>query len=117
MAFPSLPRYGVLAEPPHLIENGSAFYVWLRLCRAVLSLPSAFHAAQWAIVRPAPPSHNLRHHARWPTAPSPKTNAPPHQIPGTARAASISGCAAIRTPASPNSKSHSGDSPPPAILP
>jgi hypothetical protein len=30
-----LPRYGVLAEPPHLIENGSAFYVWLRLCRAV----------------------------------------------------------------------------------
>jgi hypothetical protein len=38
MAFPSLPRYGVLAEPPHLIENGSAFYVWLRLCRAVLIL-------------------------------------------------------------------------------
>src|SRR5437667_866572 len=38
MAFPSLPRYGVLAEPPHLIENGSAFYVWLRLCRAVLML-------------------------------------------------------------------------------
>src|SRR6267142_52042 len=36
MAFPSLPRYGLLAEPPHLIENGSAFYVWLRLCRAVL---------------------------------------------------------------------------------
>jgi len=36
MAFPSLPRYGVLAEPPHLIENGSAFTVWLRLCRAVL---------------------------------------------------------------------------------
>src|SRR6202165_4708644 len=31
-----LPRYGVLAEPPHLIENGSAFYIWLRLCRAVV---------------------------------------------------------------------------------
>src|SRR6267143_1264774 len=43
--------------------------------------PSAFHDAQWAILRPAPPSHNLRHHARSPTAPSPKTNAPQPQIP------------------------------------
>src|SRR5437879_1503482 len=42
MAFPFLPRYGVLAEPPHLIENGSAFYVWLRLCRAVLNPFSRF---------------------------------------------------------------------------
>jgi len=33
-----LRRYGVLAEPPHLIENRSAFYLWLRLCRAVLNL-------------------------------------------------------------------------------
>jgi hypothetical protein len=33
-----LPRYGVLAELPHLIENGSAFYVWLRLCRAVVQV-------------------------------------------------------------------------------
>jgi len=33
-----LRRYGVLAEPPHLIENRSAFYIWLRLCRAVLML-------------------------------------------------------------------------------
>src|SRR5438046_6390758 len=42
-----LRRYGVLAEPPHLIENRSAFYLWLRLCRAVLnrcfSLDLNFH--------------------------------------------------------------------------
>jgi hypothetical protein len=33
----TLPRYGVLAEPPHLIENESAFHVCLRLRRTVLS--------------------------------------------------------------------------------
>src|SRR6266480_1389147 len=31
------PKIWRSAEPPHLIENGSAFYVWLRLCRAVLN--------------------------------------------------------------------------------
>jgi hypothetical protein len=35
MALLSLLRYSVLAEQPHLIENRSAFYLWLRLCRAV----------------------------------------------------------------------------------
>jgi hypothetical protein len=45
MALLFLLRYSVLAEQPHLIENRSAFYLWLRLCRAVLNsflyLPAA----------------------------------------------------------------------------
>src|SRR5713226_4664163 len=81
------------------------------------SPPSAFHAAPRAIARPAPQSRKPPHRARSPTAPSPKTNAPPLQIPGTPHAANISGCAAIRTLASPNSKSRSGDNPPPARPP
>jgi hypothetical protein len=36
MAFLFLLGYGVLAEPPHLIENRNAVYFWLRLRRAVL---------------------------------------------------------------------------------
>src|SRR5882762_9137355 len=77
-----------------------------------LSLPSAFHAAQPAFVRPGPQSHRPQHHARSPIAPFPRTNAPPLQIPGMVRAASISGCASIRIPALPNSKSHSDGTPP-----
>jgi uncharacterized protein len=42
MALQSLLRYSVLAEQPHLIQNRSAFYLWLRLCRAVLILFSFF---------------------------------------------------------------------------
>jgi aspartate/methionine/tyrosine aminotransferase len=38
MALLFLLRYSVLAEQPYLIENRSAFYLWLRLCRAVFSV-------------------------------------------------------------------------------
>src|SRR6266478_8235002 len=79
--------------------------------------PSSSHAAPPAIARFARHSRRPRRRARSPTAPPPKTNALPPQIPGTLRAASISGCASIRIPASPNLKSHNGDNPPPAKSP
>src|SRR6266446_7334858 len=67
--------------------------------------PSSSHAARPAIARFARHSRRPRHRARSPTAAPPKTNALPPQIPGTLRAASISGCVSIRIPASPNLKS------------
>src|SRR6266700_70795 len=79
--------------------------------------PSSSHAARPAIARFARHSRRPRHRARSPTAAPLKTNALPPQIPGTLRAASISGCASIRIPASPNLKSHNGDNPLPAKSP
>src|SRR6266436_4101656 len=76
-------------------------------------LPSTFHAVPRAIARPALPPHKRPHHARSPIAPSPKTNVPQPQIPGTARGASISSYASIQIPALPNSKSRSDDTPRP----
>src|SRR5216683_758182 len=79
--------------------------------------PSSSHAARPAIARFARHSRRPRHRARSPTAAPPKTNALPSQIPGTLRAASISGCVSIRIPASPNLKSRNGDNPLPAKSP
>src|SRR6266581_2882760 len=79
--------------------------------------PSSSHAARPAIARFALHSRRPRRRARSPTAVPPKTNALPPQIPGTLRAASISGCVSIRIPASPNLKSHNGDNPLPAKSP
>src|ERR1700674_1049740 len=73
--------------------------------------PSPPPVARPALAHSAARSHKPPHRARSPIAPSPKTNALPRQIPGTAPAASISNCAAIRTPAFPNSKFRSGDIP------
>src|SRR5215472_2814805 len=50
-------------------------------------------------------------HGRWPSAGCPKMNAHRPRSPDRLRAASTSSCASIQTPASPNSKSHSGDTP------
>src|SRR6266700_6412690 len=79
--------------------------------------PTASPSAPPAIVRFARHSRRPRHRARSPTAAPPKMNALPPQIPGTLRAASISGCVSIRIPASPNLKSHNGGSPLPAKSP
>src|SRR5713226_8733503 len=79
--------------------------------------PSSSHAARPAIARFARHLRRPRRRARSPTAPPPKTNARPPQIPGTLHAASISGCASIRIPASPNLKSRNGDNPLPARPP
>src|SRR6266851_2694533 len=79
--------------------------------------PSSSHAAPPAIARFARHSRRPLHRARSPTAAPLKTNARPPQIPGTLRAASISDCASIRIPASPNLKSRNGDNPLPAKSP
>jgi hypothetical protein len=52
MALLFLLRYSVLAEQPHLIENRSAFYLWLRLCRAVLNsfLSEILMEAPWQTI-------------------------------------------------------------------
>src|SRR6266478_3536351 len=74
---------------------------------------STFRAAPPAIVRSAPQLRKPPHRARSPIAPSPKTNAPPPQIPGMAHASNILDCASTQTPVSPNSRSRSDDTPPP----
>src|SRR6266700_1788460 len=79
--------------------------------------PTASPSAPPAIARFARHSRRLRQRARSPTAAPPKMNALPPQIPGTLHAASISGCASIRIPASPNLKSRNGDNPLPAKSP
>src|SRR6267378_4986779 len=76
------------------------------------SPPSISLAAPPATLRPRPRRHIPPRHAHSPSAPPPKTNAPPPQIPSTPPAANTSDCASIRIPASPNSKSRNGDTPP-----
>src|SRR6266705_2860738 len=45
-----LPRCSVLAEPPHLIENRSAFHFWLRLRRAVQLHVTSAASASYIVV-------------------------------------------------------------------
>src|SRR5437667_124128 len=74
--------------------------------------PSVSRAAPPAIARSVLLQHKPLHGGHSPIARFLKTNAHPHQIPGTVRAANISGYAAIQIPASPSSKSRSDDIPP-----
>src|SRR5207253_11178726 len=79
--------------------------------------PSVSRAAPPAIARSVLLQHKPLHGGHSPIARFLKTNAHPHQIPGTVRAANISGYAAIQIPASPSSKSRSDDTRPPPAPP